>query len=59
MPESVTSRRDAYLLASRLARQSGALVSGWYTQRDGVVTNYFVHVLDLNQRILVKLSLLT
>lgn len=46
-------------LASALALQEDALIAGWYTDRDGVITNYIVYVLDLKQRLLVKLSLLT
>lgn len=56
---SVRSLDEARDLAVSLSRQEGVLIAGWYTERDGVVTNYFVYVLDLNRRLLVELSLLT
>jgi hypothetical protein len=56
---SVHSLEDAQQLAASLSSQEGVLVAGWYTARGGVVTNYFVYVLDLKRRVLVKLSLLT
>jgi hypothetical protein len=56
---SVRSLDDARDLAASLSGQDGVLICGWYTERDGVVTNYFAYVLDLKRRLLVKLSLLT
>jgi hypothetical protein len=55
----VQSLEDAQQLAASLSNQEGVLVAGWYTTSGGVVTNYFVYVLDLKRRMLVKLSLLT
>jgi hypothetical protein len=55
----VQSLEDAQQLAASLSNQEGVLVAGWYTANGGVVTNYFVYVLDLDRRILVKVSLLT
>jgi hypothetical protein len=56
---TVRSLDDARQLADSLSQQPGVLISGWYTERDGVVTNYFTYVLDLKRRLIVKLSLLT
>lgn len=58
-PEGVTRVQDAKRLASGLVQSESAWVSGWYTTLNGTVTNYFVYVLDLDRRLLVKLSLLT
>jgi len=59
-PEGVTSIQDAQRLASALVQSESAWVSAWYTTRPrGTVSNYFVYVLDLDQCLLVKLSLLT
>jgi hypothetical protein len=55
----VSSLDDARNLAASLSGQEGVLISGWYTERGGVVTNYFAYVLDLKRRLLVELSLLT
>lgn len=55
----VQGLKDAQQLATSLAYQEGVLVAGWYTASGGIVTNYFVYVLDLKRRILVKVSLLT
>ena len=58
-PANVSAVGDAHDLASFLVQQETVLVSGWYTESKGVVTNYFVYVLDLRRRLMVKLSLLT
>jgi len=55
----VRSIDDARDFASSISGQDGVLISGWYTERGGVVTNYVAYVLDLKRRILIRLSLLT
>jgi hypothetical protein len=40
-----------------LARKDGVLISGWY-QDDGV-SNFFIYILDLKRRLLVKLASLS
>jgi hypothetical protein len=55
----VHSLQDAEQLAASLLNQPDVLVAGWYRENGGVVTNYFIYVLDLKQRLLVKVSLLT
>ena len=50
----VQSLEDARQVATWLSNQEGVVVAGWYTE-----SNYFVYVLDLNRRLLVKLWLLT
>jgi len=56
---SVRSMNELRDLATALAVQESTLIGGWYTDRDGAITNYFVYVLDLRRRLLVKVSLLT
>lgn len=56
---NVRSMNELRDLATTLALHEDALIAGWYTDQDGAITNYFVYVLDLRRRLLVKLSLLT
>lgn len=59
-PDYVATLDDARKLASDLTTRDGTLVAGWYTIVDGdVITNYFVYIMNLDERILIKLSLLT
>lgn len=56
----VTTIDDARKFASYLTTRDGTLIAGWYTVVDGVgIKNYFVYVMNVDQRILVKLSMLT
>jgi hypothetical protein len=58
--DDVATIDDARVFASELSTRDGTLVAGWYTVDDGgVITNYFMYVMNLDQRILIKLSLLT
>ena len=58
--EDVKTMHDARRFANALVARDGTLVAGWYTVKEThLVTNYFVYVMNLEQRILVKLSLLT
>ncbi len=51
---------EARGFARKLADRDDTLISGWYTVvNDDMITNYFLYVLNLKDRILVKLSLLT
>jgi len=56
---SVSTVDEAQQLAAWLSHQEGVQISGWYTERDGVVTNYVAYILDVKRRLIVKLSLLT
>jgi hypothetical protein len=50
--QQVGSLEDAQSLAASLARQPGALISGDYDR-----WNYCIYVLDLKQRVLIKVLL--
>ncbi|MEZ6119799.1 MAG: hypothetical protein R3C28_24975 [Pirellulaceae bacterium] len=55
------SRRlqSPFAVALDLTTRDGALVAGWYTVVDGdMITNYFAYVMNLEQRVLVKMLLL-
>ena len=56
LPDDVSNMMEARELASSLARTESGLISGWYTAHHGSVTNYFIFVIDLNRKLLVKLS---
>ncbi len=58
--DDVHTMADARRFAHALTKRRGTLIAGWYTAVDSdSVTNYFVYVMNLNARVLVKLSLLT
>ncbi|MGZ0171691.1 MAG: hypothetical protein ACKVHE_19280 [Planctomycetales bacterium] len=60
--DDVKTLDDARQFAHSLTLVDGTLVAGWYVVADAdasVATNYFAYVLNLDERLLVKLSLLT
>jgi len=58
-PEQVRTVEDARHLATSIANGKSALIASWYSSSEGIVTNYFVYVIDLEHRLLIKLSLTT
>jgi hypothetical protein len=60
IPDDVIDNRltEARNLAVRLTLQEDVLIAGWYVERNGHMTNYFVYVLDLKSRRMVKLGML-
>lgn len=57
--DQIASYADAHCLAAALLQKPITLISGHYTAHETIATNYFLYVLDLERRIVIKLSLLT
>ncbi len=58
--DDIATMDDARQFAHDLSRREGTLASGWYTRVEGeAVSNYFVYVMNLEEKLLIKLSLLT
>lgn len=55
--EDIVTIDQAREFANNLLKNDDTLVAGWYTSAEGdLVPNYFVYVMNLEQRILIKLS---
>ena len=56
---TVSNLADVESFGNHIANQPDVLVAAWYTNSYGVITNYFVYILDLKPQVLIVLSLTT
>ncbi len=57
--DQIASYADAQCLAATVLQKPATLISGDYTARETTVTNYCLYVLDLERRVVIKLTLFT
>lgn len=57
--DQIASYTDAHCLVATVLQKPATLISGHYTEQKTTVTNYFLYVLDLERRVVIKLALLT
>jgi hypothetical protein len=51
---------DIHGFAIKLAKQDDdVMIAAWYSNSGGIVTNYFIYILDLRRQVLVQLALTT
>lgn len=53
------SFNEAFELSTKKSRQDEVLISGWYRKRNDSVVDYFLYILDLKNRLMIKLALTT